>query len=285
MSNFDLIDDYITNRLQGADREAFEKQLASDPGLKSEVELQKQIIEGVRAARAAELKTMLGNVPIDNTIQVDFSVVRFAAGLAAAGVLAASLYFYFKPEINLPDASTDLLKKSEQLKNEKPQEEQPASSGDSSTSVPPAEEKKEEVKPEEKKEKKAVPAVKVSAVQKPSIKVSNPSDDLQSDESNGNDELASTTRRSATASSVTIDVDSSSKKYDFHYQFVANKLMLFGAFDKSLYELIEVNGENAALFLVYKDQYYLLDQQQKEITKLQPIKDMALIKKLKEYRN
>ncbi|MFZ6002067.1 MAG: hypothetical protein ACOYW3_16260 [Bacteroidota bacterium] len=285
MSNFDLIDDYITNRLQGADREAFEKQLANDPGLKSEVELQKQIIEGVRTARAAELKTMLRNVPIDNAIQVDFSVVRFAAGLAAAGVLASSLYFYFKPEINLPDASTDLLKKSEQLKNEKPQEEQPVSSGDSSTSVPPAEEKKEEVKPEEKKEKKAVPAVKVNAVQKPSIKVSNPSDDLQSDESNGNDELASTTRRSATASSVTIDVDSSSKKYDFHYQFVANKLMLFGSFDKSLYELIEVNGENAALFLVYKDQYYLLDQQQKEITKLQPIKDTALIKKLKEYRN
>ena len=66
MSNTELIDDYLTNKLSDTQREVFEQQLASDPTLKADVEFQRQIIDGLQKARAAELKSMLRNIPISS---------------------------------------------------------------------------------------------------------------------------------------------------------------------------------------------------------------------------
>ncbi len=60
--------------------------------------------------------------------------------------------------------------------------------------------------------------------------------------------------------------------------------MLYGPFDKSLYEILEIHGDSHAVFLWYKDNYYKLDEQQHNITRLEPITDATLVKKLKEYR-
>ena len=95
---------------------------------------------------------------------------------------------------------------------------------------------------------------------------------------------AENSKSALTASHIQVETDSSSKKYNFHYQFNNGKLQLFGPFDKSLYEILEINGDNHAVFLFYRENYYLLDEQQNQITKLQLIKDSALLKKLKEYR-
>jgi hypothetical protein len=75
------------------------------------------------------------------------------------------------------------------------------------------------------------------------------------------------------------------KKHTFHYQFVQGKLMLFGPFDKSLYEILEIHGDVPAVFLFYKENYYLLDVSQTSITALRSIQDGQLLKKLKAYRN
>lgn len=288
MSNFELIDEYLTGRLQGEDKVTFESQMANDPALKSEVELQKHIVETIRKTRAAELKSMLNNVPVGHTVQADFSVLRMAAGLAGAGMLAASLYFYFKPTIHLEDASTDILKKTEQLKENEsnPAPESVPSASDSSASAPATTESPSakiitpKVTPEHKE-------LKPKEVQKPALQLTDPSDELDaSDNENSNPAAqASGKTPTITTSQVAVDVDSSSKKYGFHYQFVNEKLMLFGTFDKSLYEVIEIHGVDHSLFLYYRDQYYLLDQRQHEITKLAPIKDAALLTKLKEFRN
>lgn len=60
--------------------------------------------------------------------------------------------------------------------------------------------------------------------------------------------------------------------------------MLFGTFDKGLYEILEINSDTHSVFMFYKDNYYLLDEKQAKITLLEPIKDKALVAKLKEYR-
>jgi hypothetical protein len=288
MSNFELIDEYLTGRLQGEDKVTFENQMANDPALKSEVELQKQIVDAIRKTRAAELKTMLNNVPVGTTIQADFSILRMAAGLAGAGVLAASLYFYFKPEIHLEDASTDILKKTEQFQenNGKPNTGQTPEVGDSAASSGA----KTETPLPKAANPKVTPnttEVKPKEVQKPALQLTDPSGELDaSDNENSNPATQSVGKTpTITTSQVVVDVDSSNKKYGFHYQFVNEKLMLFGTFDKSLYEVIEIHGVDHSLFLYYRDQYYLLDQLQHEITKLTPIKDTALLSKLKEFRN
>ena len=97
MSNFELIDDYLTNRLEEQERVSFEQRLGSDPALKADVDLQKHIVEGVKKARAAELKAMLNNVPVGGGFSSGPRAGKIAAGVVAVGIVATSLYFYLKP--------------------------------------------------------------------------------------------------------------------------------------------------------------------------------------------
>jgi len=290
MSNFELIDDYLSNRLKGVEKEAFEKQLHNDPTLKSDLDFQKQIVEGIRTARATELKSMLSKVPVGGTeVIVDFSVVKMAATLIGAGVVGAAIYFYVTRG-ELPPfekAATDFNQTTEQ-----PNEQEPAQHDvtnvqpDSSEKVAPlvpveSKDTKKENKKEPTKQHKPEQA---KPAEKPKLDVTNPTDELNNDGEKKEEPTANLRRSDITPSHVQVEMDSSNKKYDFHYQFVNNKLMLYGSFDKSLYEVLEINGDNHAVFLFYKDLYYLLDENEHKITKLEPIRDAALLGKLKEYR-
>lgn len=284
MSKIELIDDYLANRLSIGEKASFEMEISTDPSLKADVEFQQQIIEGVRKARATELKQMLNNIPAGVGIQVDFSVARIAAGFIGAGIIAAATYFYIRPDAipSLTSASADLTKKSSEIiapsKEENVIKEDPKNLQPEETKVPDA--PLEEKKAVRKKEPKMTEA------RKPNIQVLDPSDELTKDNHHAVKEEPVTTGKSdISPSHVDVELDSSSKKYDFHYQFAGNKLMLFGPFDKSLYEVLEINGNSHALFLFYKENYYLLDESESKITRLTPIKDDSLLKKLKEYRN
>ncbi|MFZ5970223.1 MAG: anti-sigma factor family protein [Bacteroidota bacterium] len=279
MKNFELIDDYLTDRLKGEERVEFERQLASNAALQKEVKLQQQILEGIKNARAAELKSMLNKVPVGYGVHFDFPLMRMAAGLIGAGVLAAAIYYYFRPEIQLEDASTDLLKKTEKL-NPAPPSEKQKPRADSATQKEPT---KNSSPLKEKVKVKPIKAEVIQPVVKPVIEVTNPSEEL-TEEDNVNDMPAALASARVTAAQVELEVDSSNKKYDFHYQFEGPRLMLYGSFDKSLFEVIEINGVEHSLFLFYKDQFYLLDEQQHSIRKLAPIMDKVLIAKLREYR-
>src|SRR6185503_8502985 len=97
MSNFDLIDDYLTNRLSERERGEFESGMNADPALKSEVERQGMIVDGIRKARAAELKAMLNKVSVgEASLLGDWSMIRIAATIGIAGLIGTSLYFFLK---------------------------------------------------------------------------------------------------------------------------------------------------------------------------------------------
>src|SRR5260221_14225545 len=97
MSNFELIDDYLTNRLGEQERVSFEQRLGSDPALKADVDLQKHIVAGVKKARAAELKAMLNNGPVGGGFSSRAMAGKIAGGVIAVGIVATSLYFYLTP--------------------------------------------------------------------------------------------------------------------------------------------------------------------------------------------
>jgi hypothetical protein len=277
MSNFELIDDYLTNRLGEAEKEAFERQLESDPALKADVDLQQQILEGVKKARVAELKSMLSRVPVNTGFTVDFSVARLAAGVIGAGMIGAALYFYLRPEDvpNLKDAAADLSKKSEQIQNKK---EEPVQTETENTEVTPAV-KLEEKKAIKSKEKETSGS---SEVKQPKIEAIDPSDEMTHENEPAISEF---TKGAVTVSHIAVETDTANKKYDFHYQFASGKLFLYGPFDKNLYEILEINSQSHAVFLFYKDNYYILDERQIKVTPLEPIKDTSLIQKLREYRS
>lgn len=275
MDNFELIDDYISNRLNGPDRKSFENQVAGDPALKEEVDFQQKVVEGVRQARAIELKNMLNNVPVSGS---SWNGGKIAAAVVSAGLVATSLYFYMKEDVQL-------VAPGEEVRQEITA---PPSQTEIEPATPTAEPKIDErtstgtVQPKEKP--KVLTESKPSTpVRKPDIQVVDPSAEL-TESKQGATTSVTPTRAEISASKMEVITGLADKKHNFHYQFAQGKLMLFGPFDKSLYEILEIHGDGHAVFLFYKENYYLLDEQQSEITELKYIQDAQLLKKLKEYR-
>lgn len=280
MSNFELIDNYLTNRLNSQEREVFEQQMKSDPALKADVEFQTSIVEGLKKARAAELKAMLNKVPVTST-PAQFSALKIASGLVGTAVLVSAIYLYFQsnnqPELPNPSSPIeDSINEKEQAKEEiktldkLTQEEQSTESNKTEANKEPS------VKPTQK----STPSKNIT---KPKLDVVDPSEDLT--ESTPTRESIEPSKPGFATPAMEVEIDSTNKKYSFHYQFVSGKVILFGSFDKSLYEILEIHGEAHSTFLFYKDNYFTLDESKNEVTPLVVIKDKSLIKKLKEYRN
>lgn len=269
MTNFEKIDDYLANRLPADDHAAFKQAMDNDAALREEVALQEKIIRSVRQARSAELKQMLQQVPIPSG---GWGPAQMAAGVIATGVVATSLYFFFRPE-SVPPAPAEKPGVPEVIVKPE-QAEEPAAKPEAKTT--PA---------EEPKKKTATPSKpKTSPVQKPDIQVADPTTELT--DTQEPEMPASTTRQpELTVSKLQVVTQAADKKFTFHYQFAEGKLHLFGPFDRNLYEILEINGDSHAVFLFYKENYYLLDEAKKDITPLAPIRDGQLLKKLREYRS
>lgn len=282
MKNFELIDDYLTNRLSDADKTSFESELQTNAELQHEVAVQRMAIEGVKSARAAELKAMLNNVPVGGSTSFEWpSALKIAAGVVGAGLLIAGLSYYFNGKENLNPSSLstsieDSIKQPDQQTDQPSQQPQPEEQ--TLPSEPTKEEKKVETPSKKEEPKMAEPS-------RPKIEVLEPTEELtenaRAEKENG---AASNNRGQISVSHIAVETDANNKRYSFHYQFSQGKLHLYGDFDKGLYEIVEVNGDSHALFLYYKDLYYLLNEKQVAVTKLEPIKDKTLISKLKEYR-
>jgi hypothetical protein len=278
MNNFELIDNYLTNRLEESEKVAFEKQLASDPSLKADVEFQKSILEGVKNARTAELKAMLQKIPLGGIAPFDFPMLRMAAAIVGAGLLLTALTFYFrngaapKMATSIEDSINKKIDSNDYELLEEPIA--PAIENKNEKEVQKVEVKKSDLKDEVSK---TVKSPKIEAVD-PSVEmIDNSSSKISSGKEMGKSVI--------TNSHIGVDIDSSNKKYSFHYQFNKEKLILYGPFDKTLYEILELTGETHSVFMYYKNAYYILDETKSTVTLLVPIKDKALIAKLSEYKD
>jgi len=280
MTNSELVENYLANRLTESERSAFDLQIESDPSLKADVDMQKQIIESIKNARVAELKSMLNNVSITPPAS-GLTNLKIAAGIIGAGILIGSLYYYFQPKglMEAPNLSTSIQDSvqgndsAESIQKVIPDEE-------------PIKENKQQILTDtkedlaiERKNTTTLPPV----INQPKIEVTDPTAEMSAEDNQGGS-VTENSKSLITASHIQVETDSSNKKYNFHYQFNNGKLQLFGPFDKSLYEILEINGDTHSIFLFYKENYYLLDENQVQITKLPLIKDSGLIKMLKEYR-
>jgi len=273
MENFELIEKYASGQLQGSEKEAFELQLQTDTSLQSDVALQKQIIEGIKNARITELKAMLNQVPVTGIIHSGVSAVKIITGAITAGAIFTGTIFYFKPwqkETAAPIVENEVPA----VQNPKT-EPDPIDPKEDKTSSPATSDPNKELK------KRPIASKKQKAVH-PKIEVVDPTNELAKEPTR--EEKHAKPQSVIVTSRIGVDINSSSSKYSFHYQFLQGKLILFGIFDSGLYEIIEVNGDTHSIFLYYKDNYYLLNEKQSAITPLTPIKDSELVKKLKEYR-
>ena len=274
--DLELLDDYISNRLNGADREAFELKLEQDPTLKSELGLQRQIADAIRSASAKELKNMLNQVPQSELGPQQRLSYTFIA-LTVALIVGVALFFYLRPStepaikvVQTPVQEQPVLK----------QEEVPQPAEDPVANLKGQQEPASQapvVNPQQRKAPTSDP------VKEPKLEVFDPTKEEVTDESENNAEILKNSP--STSPTIAVDTDNTNKKYSFHYEFKDDKVTLYGSFEKNLYEILEFFTDNKrTVFLFYKNNYYLLNQSPGKVTPLAPVNDPVLLKRLREYR-
>lgn len=283
--DFELLDDYLSNRLSGEERSAFEKKLDTDPELKQEVKFQQDLVEGLRKARMAELKSLLNNIPIAPVQGGQSStLLKTGSWVAVTGLVATALYFYF-----VKNEATEEIVTSAPVVTEQP-ERQPVSPEENETKPATSETKegvdKVETKEPAKASDKVTEPVERAESKKPKIKAYDPStEEPEGAVEKYEREQFEIISRAFVTSSIEVETDNTDKKYTFHYVFKNGKLVLYGGFEKHLYEILEfISDDKRTVVLFYKSNYYLLDVNKSTPAVLSPIHDKKLLKKLQEYR-
>jgi hypothetical protein len=288
--NLELLDDYLGNRLNADEKLAFEKSLEQDISLRKELDLQQRIVNGIRKARTAELKQMLNNVPVSSLPQEGPSAIaKVATWVVVAGLVSTGVYFYFRGEeaVNKQQESTtqtesapDNINAIDPNASAVPKSETPAITKSEAAKTDASE--NSEPSPNDTPES-IVPESSDPAIAPAARDVFDPSEEAKS-----NDPITAIEgAKPSTSATPSIDVKTDAgTRYDFHYQFTEDKLMLYGVFEKNLYEIMEFFSNNKrTMFLYYKDNYYLLNEENEKVKPLKPISDEALLKKLKDYRS
>ncbi|HEY5746916.1 MAG TPA: hypothetical protein VIU12_12615 [Chryseolinea sp.] len=276
--DFETLDHYVGNRLNAQEKAAFEQQLANNAELQQALTVQEQIAGGLRKARAAELKQMLKNVPVSALPTQPSLLGRIGLWAAAAGVAGSGLYFY----LNQDDAKavpatspTTEIKQDATAVEPAPQAEAvqvPAETPSNALN------KTEPVAP-----KTATDKTEEKTTERNTIEVYDPG--AETENSNASTTTTEESPRASTRSTIVAETDATNKKYNFHYQFREGKLFLYGTFEKNLYEIMEFFADNKrTMFLYYKDNYYLLNDESDKVKSLTPIKDPALVKRLNASR-
>ncbi len=276
--DLELLDNYLSNRLDAQGRAEFEQMLQKDPGLKSEFELQQQFVSGIRKARAAELKSLLNNIAIPPASTGTAIGAKAAMWVVIAGLVGTGLYFYLDQKTDAPSAGDEVELQQEKKINAEESTENPADVNKTEDEEPVVSDEPAA------SENKAVPLPKASkkanVKPSPALDVYDPTKDASENKTEGEDSKLVI----EPASSPTVEINTEDKK-SFHYQFTNGKVILYGPFEKNLYEILEFfDGDKRTVFLYYRNQFYHLKDDSDQIRSLMAVKDQALLKKLKESR-
>lgn len=316
-SKFDYtetIENYIRGEMSGDQKIQFESQLNQDPLLKEELQMQEDLIQSIQKVRITELKSRLDGVQIGIfdgiTSTVGFKVLTTTMITAVIGM--ASYYAFFNSgeeqpmeqvsgeqiaENTNPEVGQILDNKEEQSK---PNSESESGIGESEPSTEPSEKPIEQSTQEE-----ATPQPEKPAERTVSEETTQPAEDekpvdfnpvlpdlddnfAEEDSTPANDievpnnELGP----SVVETKTTFEIENKSDtKNHFHYRFKSGKLILFGDFSKSTYEIIELNSTlGKSFYLYYDNNFYPLSVENTKITELRVLTDKTLIDELKKIK-
>ncbi len=281
----ELIDAYLKGSLSPEEMPIFEEHLHNNVAFKNELDLQKSIVQTLKANRKAELKNRL------NAIDVSTSHSNWWKYAAMVGLISSiGLWFYMNKAENSIfnsaiqqdiERTTPLIKSDEAVvidskTNEKPVLEQ--NSGQIASKLI-SEEAKSAKKVPKNKDKDALPNLPKlhspdgAGVHEPISKELDAPDHR----------LTQTPHLSTSLAGVEVV---KSKKHKFHYRYFDNKLFLYGNFDANTYDILELNtSKGQSLYLKYENNYYGLEADKTEISKLEQVKDRQIAKELEEIQN
>jgi hypothetical protein len=302
--NPENIEAYITNKMPAADKISFQNELAKDPLLNNEIDLQKDIIAALKQQRKAELKTRLNKIQIDTT--TNYAGLKVAASILLAGLISFGTYNYIssqKNNRNTISSNNTVAGSSEKtittnsgesnnnvITENKTSKAASTNSNDIKGTVIAKNELNDNAsstiatkaitrnKTAESGDPVAnAPEIKDRYDESDGIKTDNDIKMPKGDFSNTNDESSLDNLKIETIKD---------KNHNLFYQYYNNKLFLYGDFDSKPYEILELNTiKDKQLYLYFENNYYGLHSNQTEITPLSVIKDKGTLSNLELIRN
>lgn len=246
--DFELLDQYVGNRLNAEEKASFEKKLEADAELRKEVKLQQQIVEGIRKQRTLELKKMLNDIPLSSIPNEGPSLLtQIGLWVVVAGFVGTGLYFYFNQEESVPPqpAVEEVVK--EQNTIEEPAAEEPETKSEQPSQVEGPVAAQPKNSSSETPKAKSPEQAEEKPVQPSTLDVFDPNEDADA-----SDKVNTETEKAKSASAPSIIVETQvDKRYNFHYQFKDDKLYLYGSFEKNLYEIMEFFSDNKRTMFLF----------------------------------
>jgi hypothetical protein len=279
----ELIESYLRGTLSTEEAALLEKNAASDLTLKNELDLQKSIIETLRAKRKAELKARLNNIEVSNSTSSNWW--KYFAGATIISTIGIWLYMQnrVKDNTNIPQLEVT------STKNIKQQVETSGATPEYHTYI------KESKNPATLKTKEEFVVTKKSNKQKntsnvetlPSVpNIASPQDNipepLNKDITAPEGDLTKSVKMNNSLNDLEVI---KSKQHKFHYRYFDKKLYLYGNFDSKTYDILELNtSKGQAFYLKFETNYYALEPNKTEISKLEMVTDKNTIAELKEVQ-
>ena len=308
-NQIEKIEQYHSGNMSSEDVVAFEKELVSNPALKSESDFQSDIISGIKEYRRTQLKSRLNGIDVSSgwmEFARQSSLIKTFGGIALATLIGSGVYFLVDKE-SKEVVNLDLASKIEVNGPEK--EERPfvwaVPINDSTTktnsigseSIEPVNERSEtvvlnqaQIQPSE-----SLIMTDVSkgnpyeAVFSPKFVVPEAGAVFEDEDltSSGLDKVP-TVSETDSSNEQPIEVETkNSKNAKIHYKYYDGKLFLNGDFNKEPYEILEINSTNSRrIYLLHQNKYFEVKTTDRltelpEITNIKLIQELRLIKENK----
>jgi hypothetical protein len=278
------IEAYLKGELSPESASVLENEIAKNPILSNELDLQKSIINTLRESRKAELKARLNNIDVQSGTN---SWWKYAAVASLVTSFGAWMYFSTSPVIKV-EQSEEVNKSEEKVSY--------TSEGavNNNAALAPNKEvnlekvAKKELAAKETSSNKATKKDKKIKDQIPSLPTLNTPEEgresapLNKDLDAPRHNLTSTPHLGSTVAGVEVV---KSKKHKFHYRYFDTKLFLYGNFDSKTYDILELNtSEGQSLYLKYENKYFSLEQNKTEVSKLEQVTKLDILNKLEEIQ-
>ena len=285
MTNYEKIEAFFDGELNEAERESLLREIESDPALKQEFELQKDIIEGIKAYRKEQLIARLDRLDVAASGQL--TLLKTLGLIGLAGILLVGGYVLLKPDVQAPAekiTTTELPQVipqepdiNEEIAVTEPQtEEQTMITSEENAGKKDA--TKEPATTGKKEKVAAPPTVTIPEFAEPANEVPQIADE-------GPDAPSPVTSAAVRLKENTTVEVKFSKRYKFHYQVKDGGLILYGEFDQGPFEVIEVKtSKGIASYLYYHNNFYCLETDSEEIKPLVAVTNPELIKQLEKRR-
>jgi hypothetical protein len=294
MTNNERIEAYFRNELGETEQQHLLQDVKTDKSLNSDFKFQESVTDGIKAFRKKELIAKLDNIQIATTSQSLLLKTIGIVGIATIATIGTYMWLNqdigtipTQPESNIEELVQEPTEGSSNNSNslaasanedESSEKEDLASIEENSKEVAKLE---ETITPERNAPTTAetvAPTIVVPEFNEPE------SGESMTDEEDlsAPDAMSTSSVKLSTRNDVEVKL---SKKYTFHYQIVDEALVLYGSFNESPFEVIELKtNEGINSYLYFKENFYSLLTDSKEIRPLYQIENKELINELQKRR-